>query len=121
MCFEIKVIKLYNNQNNLLRKKGQMNKLFSPLKIRGVELKNRIAVSPMCQYSSYDGIPTEWHLVHLGSRAVGDRKSTRLNSSHLGISYAVFCLKKKRQSIAEVRSSRTSLDPTRACLNSAHF
>ncbi|MDR3609772.1 MAG: NADH:flavin oxidoreductase/NADH oxidase [Ignavibacteriaceae bacterium] len=48
-----------------------MNKLFSPLRIRGIELKNRIAVSPMCQYSSSDGLPTEWHLVHLGSRAVG--------------------------------------------------
>lgn len=48
-----------------------MNKLFAPLKIMGVELKNRIAVSPMCQYSSNNGIPTEWHLVHLGSRAVG--------------------------------------------------
>jgi 2,4-dienoyl-CoA reductase-like NADH-dependent reductase (Old Yellow Enzyme family) len=48
-----------------------LNKLFSPLKIRGIELKNRIAVSPMCQYSSNNGMPTEWHLVHLGSRAVG--------------------------------------------------
>jgi 2,4-dienoyl-CoA reductase-like NADH-dependent reductase (Old Yellow Enzyme family) len=48
-----------------------MSKLFSPLKIRDVELKNRIAVSPMCQYSSEDGMPTDWHLVHLGSRAAG--------------------------------------------------
>jgi 2,4-dienoyl-CoA reductase-like NADH-dependent reductase (Old Yellow Enzyme family) len=48
-----------------------MSKLFTPLKIRNIELKNRIAVSPMCQYSSNDGIPTDWHLVHLGSRAVG--------------------------------------------------
>lgn len=48
-----------------------MNKLFSPLKIREVEFKNRIFVSPMCQYSSDDGMPTDWHLVHLGSRAVG--------------------------------------------------
>ena len=48
-----------------------MSKLFTPLKIRNIELKNRIAVSPMCQYSSIDGIPTDWHLVHLGSRAVG--------------------------------------------------
>jgi 2,4-dienoyl-CoA reductase-like NADH-dependent reductase (Old Yellow Enzyme family) len=48
-----------------------LNKLFSALKVRGVELKNRIAVSPMCQYSSINGLPTEWHLVHLGSRAVG--------------------------------------------------
>ena len=48
-----------------------MNRLFSSLKIRNVELKNRIVVSPMCQYSSNDGFPTDWHLVHLGSRAVG--------------------------------------------------
>ena len=48
-----------------------MNKLFSSLKVRGVEFKNRIAVSPMCQYSSINGMPTDWHFVHLGSRAVG--------------------------------------------------
>jgi len=48
-----------------------MVSLFSPLKLREVELKNRIAVSPMCQYSSQDGFANEWHLVHLGSRAVG--------------------------------------------------
>jgi 2,4-dienoyl-CoA reductase-like NADH-dependent reductase (Old Yellow Enzyme family) len=48
-----------------------MSTLFSPLKIRSVELKNRIVVSPMCQYSSINGVPTDWHLVHLGSRAVG--------------------------------------------------
>jgi len=46
-------------------------KLFSPLKIRGIELKNRIAVSPMCQYSCVDGVVNEWHFVHLSSRAVG--------------------------------------------------
>ena len=48
-----------------------MSKLFTPVKIRNIELKNRIAVSPMCQYSSIDGVPNDWHLVHLGSRAVG--------------------------------------------------
>lgn len=48
-----------------------LNLLFSPLKIRGVTLKNRIVVSPMCQYSSVDGFANDWHLVHLGSRAVG--------------------------------------------------
>lgn len=48
-----------------------MSSLFSPLKIRSIELKNRIAVSPMCQYSSVNGFPNDWHLVHLGSRAVG--------------------------------------------------
>ncbi|HEY4389156.1 MAG TPA: oxidoreductase, partial [Ktedonobacteraceae bacterium] len=45
--------------------------LFQPLQIRGITLRNRIAVSPMCQYSSEDGFATDWHLVHLGSRAVG--------------------------------------------------
>lgn len=47
-----------------------MSQLFSLLKLRGVEFKNRVFVSPMCQYSSED-LPTDWHLVHLGSRAVG--------------------------------------------------
>ena len=45
--------------------------LFDELKIRDVTLRNRIVVSPMCQYSSPDGFATDWHLVHLGSRAVG--------------------------------------------------
>jgi len=45
--------------------------LFQPLSIRSITLKNRIVVSPMCQYSSTDGFATDWHLVHLGSRAVG--------------------------------------------------
>jgi len=48
-----------------------MSGLFSPLRLRGLELKNRIAVSPMCQYSVVDGLPGDWQLVHLGSRAVG--------------------------------------------------
>jgi 2,4-dienoyl-CoA reductase-like NADH-dependent reductase (Old Yellow Enzyme family) len=48
-----------------------MMKLFTPLKIREIELKNRIVVSPMCEYSAKDGHPQTWHLVHLGSRAVG--------------------------------------------------
>jgi 2,4-dienoyl-CoA reductase-like NADH-dependent reductase (Old Yellow Enzyme family) len=45
--------------------------LFDPLSLRGVTFRNRIGVSPMCQYSSTDGFADEWHLVHLGSRAVG--------------------------------------------------
>ncbi len=48
-----------------------MSVLFSPLTVRGVTFRNRVFVSPMCQYSSRDGMPTDWHLVHLGSRAVG--------------------------------------------------
>jgi 2,4-dienoyl-CoA reductase-like NADH-dependent reductase (Old Yellow Enzyme family) len=45
--------------------------LFDPLQIRGIRFRNRIAVSPMCQYSSVDGFANDWHLVHLGSRATG--------------------------------------------------
>ncbi|MFC4544661.1 NADH:flavin oxidoreductase/NADH oxidase [Halosolutus amylolyticus] len=49
-----------------------MTDLFAPLPLRDLEIPNRIAVSPMCQYSCEpDGLPTEWHRVHLGSRAVG--------------------------------------------------
>jgi len=48
-----------------------MSILFSPLTLKSVTLKNRIAISPMCQYSAKDGFPNDWHLVHLGSRAVG--------------------------------------------------
>ena len=45
--------------------------LFSPLAVRGVTFRNRIAMAPMCQYSAEDGLANDWHLVHLGSRAVG--------------------------------------------------
>lgn len=48
-----------------------MSALFSPFSLRSLTLKNRIAVSPMCQYSATDGFANDWHLVHLGSRAVG--------------------------------------------------
>ncbi|MCF0040180.1 NADH:flavin oxidoreductase/NADH oxidase [Dyadobacter fanqingshengii] len=47
------------------------SRLFTPLSIKNITLKNRIVVSPMCQYSSVDGFANDWHLVHLGSRAVG--------------------------------------------------
>ncbi|MGH8446891.1 MAG: NADH:flavin oxidoreductase/NADH oxidase [Solimonas sp.] len=45
--------------------------LFSPLTQRSLTLKNRIVVSPMCQYSADEGVPGQWHFVHLGSRAIG--------------------------------------------------
>ncbi len=48
-----------------------MSVLFSPLRLRELTIRNRVFVSPMCQYSSTDGMPNNWHLVHLGSRAVG--------------------------------------------------
>src|SRR5579871_4019902 len=48
-----------------------MSQLFSTFRLRDVTFRNRIFVSPMCQYSAHDGLPSTWHLVHLGSRAVG--------------------------------------------------
>ncbi len=48
-----------------------MSHLFDPFVLRSVTFKNRVFVSPMCQYSAEDGLPTQWHHVHLGSRAVG--------------------------------------------------
>lgn len=49
----------------------QVPALLTPITLRGLTLRNRIAMSPMCQYSCEDGMATDWHLVHLGSRAVG--------------------------------------------------
>jgi len=48
-----------------------MTDLFDPLTLRGVTIRNRIGISPMCQYWCHDGLANDWHLVHLGSRAVG--------------------------------------------------
>ncbi len=73
-----------------------MAKLFNPLTIRDLTFKNRIMVSPMCEYSSIDGFANDWHLVHLGSRAVGGAgivfteaaavsSEGRITSSDLGI------------------------------------
>lgn len=45
--------------------------MFQPFQLRGMTVPNRVVVSPMCQYSAKDGLPNDWHLVHLGSRAVG--------------------------------------------------
>ncbi len=45
--------------------------LFSPIQLAGITIPNRVFVSPMCEYSSHDGFSDDWHLVHLGSRAVG--------------------------------------------------
>ena len=53
------------------QKHSEVPGLFGPLTIRGVCLRNRVAMSPMCQYSSHEGLASDWHLVHLGSRAAG--------------------------------------------------
>jgi len=54
-----------------LKKESIMSKLLSPLTIKDITFRNRIAISPMCQYSAVDGYSNDWHLVHLGSRASG--------------------------------------------------
>jgi 2,4-dienoyl-CoA reductase-like NADH-dependent reductase (Old Yellow Enzyme family) len=70
--------------------------LFSPLPLRDVTLRNRIVVSPMCEYSSREGLAHDWHMVHLGSRAVGGAGAVlteaaavtadgRISSADLGI------------------------------------
>src|SRR5262249_60598355 len=45
--------------------------MFQPFRLRSLALENRVVVSPMCQYSAQDGMPSDWHLVHYGSRAIG--------------------------------------------------
>jgi 2,4-dienoyl-CoA reductase-like NADH-dependent reductase (Old Yellow Enzyme family) len=47
-----------------------MSKLFSPYSLGALELSNRIAIAPMCQYSAVDGLPTDWHMIHLGNLAL---------------------------------------------------
>ncbi len=58
-----------------------MPDLFDAYTLRSITFRNRIFVSPMCQYSSVDGMPTEWHLVHLGSRAVGGAACVMVEAS----------------------------------------
>jgi 2,4-dienoyl-CoA reductase-like NADH-dependent reductase (Old Yellow Enzyme family) len=53
------------------KKRKRMSHLFSLLQIKSIILKNRIVISPMCQYSAEDGFANDWHLVHLGARAIG--------------------------------------------------
>ena len=57
--------------------------LFRPITIRGVTSRNRIAMSPMCQYSATDGVPEEWHYVHLASRAVGGAGIVFTEATHV--------------------------------------
>jgi 2,4-dienoyl-CoA reductase-like NADH-dependent reductase (Old Yellow Enzyme family) len=48
-----------------------VSKLFEPITLRSLTARNRIWLAPMCQYSAVDGVPNDWHLVHLGARATG--------------------------------------------------
>lgn len=58
-----------------------MSKLFSPLTVKSITLKNRIVTSPMCMYSAVDGFATDWHLVHYGTRAMGGAGTVMLEAS----------------------------------------
>src|SRR3954447_11670905 len=52
-------------------RRSRVSKLFEPITLRALTVRNRVWVAPMCQYSATDGVPDEWHLVHLGARATG--------------------------------------------------
>ena len=54
-----------------------MSVLFSPLEIGPITVPNRIAIAPMCQYCSTDGLGDDWHVQHLGARAMGDEKGAK--------------------------------------------
>jgi len=58
-------------------RQGGGNGLFTPLELRGVTLRNRIAMSPMCMYSSEDGFANDWHLAHHAARALGGARPPR--------------------------------------------
>jgi len=60
-----------------------MSVLFSPFRMRGVALPNRITVSPMCQYSAIDGAASDWHLMHLGQFAVSGVGMVTIEATHV--------------------------------------
>jgi hypothetical protein len=60
-----------SNFNSHFIKLSLCHHYYIPLTLKALRLKNRIAISPMCQYSAVDGFANDWHLVHLGSRAAG--------------------------------------------------
>ena len=62
---------MVQSKNTVLEKAPAESLLFTPLKTGNVQLKNRICIAPMCQYSCEDGLVNDWHLVHLGARAIG--------------------------------------------------
>ena len=63
----------------------QSPKLFKPITFRGLTVRNRVVASPMCQYHSVDGGPTDWQMVHVGRMAVGlCFKGGRLNAKMVG-------------------------------------
>ena len=70
------------NERRILKRDPQPH-LLRPITFRGVTSRNRIMLSPMCQYSAQDGVPDDWHLVHLGSRAVGGAGIVFTEATHI--------------------------------------
>jgi 2,4-dienoyl-CoA reductase-like NADH-dependent reductase (Old Yellow Enzyme family) len=60
-----------------------MSALFSPIKLRGLTLKNRIVVSPMCQYSAEDGVPTDWHFTHINNLSLSGAAMFCIEATHV--------------------------------------
>src|SRR5678809_805095 len=71
MGSEITKSQITNHKSQFTNLQSPMPSLFEPIATRDLTLPHRIVVSPMCQYSSTDGFASDWHLVHLGSRAIG--------------------------------------------------
>ncbi|MBT6428452.1 MAG: oxidoreductase, partial [Rhodospirillaceae bacterium] len=70
------------NDRRILKRDGEPW-LFQPITLRSITSRNRIAVSPMCQYSAVDGMPDDWQLVHLGARAVGGAGIVFTEATHV--------------------------------------
>lgn len=70
------------NQRRVLRRDPDPH-LFRPITFRSITVRNRIMLSPMCQYSATDGMPDDWHLVHLGARAVGGAGIVSTEATHV--------------------------------------
>ncbi|MHC2401089.1 2,4-dienoyl-CoA reductase-like NADH-dependent reductase (Old Yellow Enzyme family) [Bradyrhizobium barranii subsp. barranii] len=60
-----------------------MSALFSPIKLRGLTLKNRVVVSPMCQYSADDGVATDWHFTHINNLALSGASMFCIEATHV--------------------------------------
>src|SRR5271168_5481241 len=60
-----------------------MSSLFSPIKLRGLNLANRIMVSPMCQYSAIEGVATDWHFTHINSLALSGAAMFCIEATHV--------------------------------------
>ena len=78
--------------------------MFTPLKLRGLELHNRVVVSPMCQYSATDGFANNWHLVHLGGFANGGFGAVMMVTATFGMVAAARAVER----LAEGRALRPS-------------